>query len=177
MSAVRCSSVLYLCFCWLSLCLAWVGREAATWQNEILSQYGSLYWPCHFFSILCIPSADSQWGSEEVLQWNLQKIKIQNKKQGKPSKYNKIILKPLHCLAACHLGNQFALWRFSEIRFLFQTHCWLQGSLQRRHIPSLGKLSSFNMQPELDKAKAGALHWRNGVGVDDDLCLEWLFFF
>lgn len=33
------------------------------------------------------------------------------------------------------------------------------------------------MQPELDKAKAGALHWRNGVGVDDDLCLEWLFFF
>lgn len=82
------------------------------------------------------------------------------------------ILKQFHYLDLCDLGNWFALWGLSEIKFLLQTKCWLQGSLQRRHIPSLGKVRRFNMQPELDEAKAGALCWRNETGGDDDLCLE-----
>lgn len=116
-----------------------------------------------------VPSANSQWGGEEVPQCNLQQSeKTQPNQTQKPICF----LKQFHYFDVCDLGNRFALWRFSEIRFLFQTQCWLQGSLQRRRIPSPGKLSSFNMQPEPDKAKAGALRWRNKVGGDDDLCLE-----
>lgn len=78
-------------------------------------------------------------------------------KRKKPNqiKHKKLtgILKQFHYLDLRDLGNWFGLGRFSEIRFLLQTKCWLQGSLQRRHIPSLGKVRGFNMQPELDKEK------------------------